>query len=303
MTQLTIFTPAYNRGYIIEKLYRSLQRQSIYDFEWLVVNDGSTDNTDDLLQSWLKEENNFRIRYYKQENKGLMASFNTGVRLAEGAYLSKIDSDDYVSDDYVESINKWLETIEGNKEVYAVGGVRGTEDGIPIKGSAAWPLVDKAVGYVDIYDYERDQYNLDADMSEAWSVSVLKQFPFPEFPEERYAPEEIVFNTIALSGYKIRWFPKIICTCEYQSDGITRNDMLVQKNNPLGFSMLWKYKLKFNLPFKRKVFCLCQAEALAMYGGDLGQIWIDNNHKLLSVLLLPLGFLVYLRRRRQFAAL
>lgn len=301
MTKLSIFTPAYNRGYIIEKLYRSLQRQSVYDFEWLVINDGSTDNTDDLLQSWLKEENKFPIRYYKQENRGLMASFNTGIELAAGEYLSKIDSDDYVSDDYVDSIIKWLKTIKSSEEVYAVGGVRGTEYGIPIKGSTAWPLVDKKAGYLDIYDYERNHYNLDADMSEAWSVSVLKEFPFPEIPGEKYAPEEIVFNAVALAGHKVRWFPKIICTCEYQSDGITKNELLVQKKNPLGFSMMWKCKLRLKMPFKRKLFCLCQAEALAFYGGSIEQIWKDNDHKLLSALLLPIGFLLYLRRKRQFS--
>lgn len=300
MRKLTIFTPAFNRGYIIEKLYRSLQRQRVFDFEWLVVNDGSTDDTDELFQLWLKEDNQFPIRYFKQENKGLMAAFNKGVELAAGEYLSKIDSDDYVSDDYAETVIEWLKSIKGNDELYAVGGVRGTNEGIPIKGAGEWPLVDKEMGYVDIYEYQRAQYNLDADMSEAWRVSVLKSHRFPEFEGEKYAPEAIVLNGIALEGYKIRWFAKIICTCEYQSDGITRNDMLVQKNNPLGFSMAWKCKLKLKLAFKQKVFCLCQAEALAMYGGRPGEIWKDNEHKLLSVLVLPLAFCVYLRRRRQF---
>jgi glycosyltransferase involved in cell wall biosynthesis len=300
MTKLTIFTPTYNRGYIIEKLYRSLQRQSVFDFEWLVINDGSTDNTDDLFQTWLKEDNKFTIRYYKQENKGLMVGFNKGVKLAKGKYLSKIDSDDYVSDDCVELIIKWLDTIKDNNEGYAVGGMRGSADGIPLKGVNEWPLINKKTGYIDIYDYERDQYNLNADMTEFWNVSVLRNYPFPEFEGEWYAPEAIVLNDIALAGHKIRWFPKIICICEYQTDGITKNDLLVQKKNPLGFSMAWKYKLKLKTSFKRKLYYLCQSGALAFYSGQPKYIWIDNNHKLLSTLLLPVSFLIFLRRRKQF---
>lgn len=300
MTSLTIFTATYNRGYIIEKLYRSLQRQSVFDFEWLVVNDGSTDNTDNLFQTWLKEDNKFPIRYYKQENKGCLAGFNLGIHRAKGEYLSKIDSDDYISDDYVDVILNWLDTIEDNEEVYAVGGMKGSADGIPLKGAGEWPLIRKETGYLDIYDYERDQYKLNADMSEAWKVSVLKKYPFPVFEGEWQAPQEIVFNAIALAGHKIRWFPKIICIVEYLDDGITKNDILVQKMNPLGYSKMWKYKVKLKTTFKRKLYCLCQSGALALYSGQPKYIWIDNNHKLLSTLLLPVSFFLFLRRRKQF---
>ena len=66
--KLTIFTPTYNRGYIIEKLYRSLQQQTVTAFEWLVMDDGSSDNTSEMFDGWMKEENPFPIRYYKKEN-------------------------------------------------------------------------------------------------------------------------------------------------------------------------------------------------------------------------------------------
>lgn len=300
MKKLTVFTATFNRGYIIEKLYRSLQRQSVFDFEWLVINDGSTDNTDDLFQEWIKEDNNFPIRYYTQENKGCLVGFNLGIELAQGEYLSKIDSDDFVSDDFVQLILNWLDTIKGNPEVYAVGGMRGTPDGIPLKGEGEWPNVDKQTGYVDVYHYERGKYNLDADMTEAWNVSALKKYPFPVFIGEWQAPQEIVFNDIALAGYKIRWFAKIICICEYQDDGITNNRKYVQKMNPLGYSLLWKSRVKLNVTFKRKLYCLCQSGAMALYSGKPKYIWKDNHHKILSTLLLPISFLVYLRRRKQF---
>jgi glycosyltransferase involved in cell wall biosynthesis len=300
MHKITIFTPAFNRGYIIENLYKSLQRQSNFDFEWLVINDGSSDDTDDLFKKWVKEDNSFSIRYFKQENLGLMVTFNKGIKLAKGKYLAKVDSDDYVSNDCAALLSHYLETIRDQKEVYAVGGMRGASEGNPLKGKGEWPLIDKNIGYLDIFDYERINYNLRVDMTEAWEVAVLKKYPFPEFEGEKFAPEAIVFNDIALAGYKIRWFPKIICICEYQNDGLTKNSNLMQKNNPLGFSMAWKYKVKQKISFKNKIFFLVQSGALALYSGKPKYIWEDNSEKILSTLLLPFSFLLYLRRRNQF---
>jgi len=300
MKKITIFTPTYNRAYILENLYRSLQRQRVFDFEWLVINDGSTDGTDDLFQKWIKEENQFPIRYFKQENSGLMVGFNRGIKLAEGEYLAKIDSDDYISDDCIEFFLNGIGSIKNNNEVYAVGGMRGTANGIPLKGENEWPKIDPKIGYVDLYDYERRNFNLEADMSEAWRVEILRQFTFPEFRGEYFAPEEIVFNAIALAGHKIRWFPKIICICEFQDDGLTKNELALQKNNPLGYSTMWKYKLKLKTTIKEKIFCLSQAGGLALYSGKIKYIWIDNDYKFLSTLLLPISFLIFLRRKMQF---
>ena len=81
--KITVFTPTYNRAYIIENLYRSLQRQSFRDFEWLIVDDGSTDNTEELINSWIEDNNDFPIRYYKKENGGKCRAINFGVELAE----------------------------------------------------------------------------------------------------------------------------------------------------------------------------------------------------------------------------
>ena len=229
-----------------------------------------------------------------------MVGFNKGIKLAEGEYLAKIDSDDFLSDDCISFFLKGLDSIKNNNELYAVGGMKGTEVGDPMKGKNEWPKIDSKIGYLDLYDYERGNFNLDADMCEAWKVEILRQFPFPKFEGESFAPEEIVFNQIALCGNKIRWFKKIICICEYQDDGLTKNGLSLQKNNPIGYSTMWKYKLKLKTTLKEKLFCLSQAGALALYSGKIKYIWIDNNYKFLSTMLLPISFLIFLRRRMQF---
>ena len=92
--KVTVFTPTYNRAYIIENLYRSLQRQTCMEFEWLVVDDGSSDGTEALFEKWVKEENPFPIRYHKKENGGKCRAINRGLEMADGELFFTVDSDD-----------------------------------------------------------------------------------------------------------------------------------------------------------------------------------------------------------------
>ena len=119
--RITVFTPTYNRGYIVDRLYRSLQRQSFHDFEWIVVDDGSTDNTEELFAGYLKEDNFFPIRYVKTENGGKHRAINKGVSLAEGELFFIVDSDDYLADDALETIDRIEHTIPNELKSYFCG--------------------------------------------------------------------------------------------------------------------------------------------------------------------------------------
>lgn len=121
--KITVFTPTYNRGYIIEKLYRSLQRQTFQDFEWVVMDDGSTDNTEEIFESWMQEDNRFPIRYYKQENGGKCRAINRGLDLAKGELFFIMDSDDYLTDNALERIVYWESTIAGQQNYAGVVGL------------------------------------------------------------------------------------------------------------------------------------------------------------------------------------
>ena len=104
--KITVFTPTYNRAYTLERLYKSLLNQTSYDFEWLIVDDGSTDNTSELIKSF---QNNqlFDVRYYKQGNGGKHVAINKGVELAEGELFFIVDSDDYLTDDAIAITKKY----------------------------------------------------------------------------------------------------------------------------------------------------------------------------------------------------
>lgn len=295
MPLLTIFTATYNRGHLLPQLYKSLQRQSIFDFEWLIIDDGSTDNTAELVSKWQLESNPFTIRFFTQENQGLIRTLNRGIQLAYGTYFSKIDSDDYVTDDYMNYMTKWLADIKGIPHIYGVSGVRIGPDGVPLKGS--WPDIAPD-SYVDATDLERRKYNLDADMCEAWETNVLKRYTFPVWPGEKFAPEQIVFHEIALDGFYIRWYPIPMSICKYQENGLTLGASKLEKENPMGYAMMYNHKLKY-LPPKEKLCAAMQMGALSFVGKHPSYLLKSNSIFFTLITLLP-SFILSIRRWNQY---
>lgn len=291
----SIITSTYNRGYCISNLYNSLKRQSFNCFEWIVINDGSTDNTFELFSNWLKEDNLFKIRYLEQENKGLIRSLNKAIDLATGEYIIKVDSDDYLTDDCLKFFSDKIKTINGN--VYAVGAQRGYDINHPIKG--CWPLIDREKGYVDATDLERKKYMLDADMCEAWKTNVLKKYPFNVWENEKFAPEQITFYQIALDGYKIRWYAKVVCINDYKSDGLTKGADRLVKENPMGYAMMYDHMLNYKISFLTKCKAALQCDILCILSKNLKYINYNGN-KFYKYIVLLFAVIWARRRKKQF---
>ena len=295
--KLTIFTATYNRAHLLERLYRSLLRQTCFDFEWLVIDDGSEDHTSQLFDFWCNNDNPFPIRYYRQENQGLIRTLNRGVALAKGEYMTKIDSDDYVLDDFVEKLVSWFDQIQNEQDIYGVSGLSVTKEGVPLKGS--WPRMPDGADFVDATDLERAKYNLNADMSEAWRTDILRKHPFPVWEGEKFAPEQIVFFDIALEGWKIRWYPVPLAVCEYQQDGLTLGASQLEKKNPMGYAMMYNQRLKYATGFVQKFKTAMQCNALSFVGKHPEYI-LKSNAPLFSFIALFPGWLLSLRRRYQY---
>ncbi len=292
----TVFTPTYNRAYILPKLYESLCAQTNKNFEWLIVDDGSTDDTEKLVVSWQKNKNGFEIGYIKKENGGKPRAINEGVARARGEYFFMVDSDDYLLPDAVEKMTRWIAEIQGCKEFIGVGAARGYPDGTYLKGVP--PTVNEA-GFVDATNLERNLYNLDADMCEAYRTEIFRQFPMAEWPGEKFAPEQIALNEIALAGYKLRWHADIIYVCDYLEDGLTKGSRKLEKNNPMGYAMMYNHMLRYGYDPKKKFRCAYQAIALALYGGH-PEYLLQMNSKGYVLLALPFGLALAVRRAIQF---
>ena len=242
---LTVFTATYNRAYTLGALYESLLRQSCFDFEWLIVDDGSTDETEKLIKGW-QDNKKFAVRYYKKENGGKPSAINCGVQLALGEYFWIVDSDDTVVPNGVETCIKWIEGLPKDEKFAGVGGLRANKNGqfigTTFKGE-----------YIDATTLERSRYNISGDKSEVFFTSVIKEFPFPSFENEKFVPEALIWNRMAAEGYKIRWFNEIVHITEYLQDGMTRN---VDKNlitNWKGYSLYVKELMSSSVSSKDKM--------------------------------------------------
>lgn len=238
--RITVLTCTYNRADLLDNLYRSLQKQTDYGFDWLVVDDGSTDNTKEKIESYMKVETKFVIRYVRQENGGKHRAINRGMKEKTGEYIFLVDSDDELTPDAIETVNKWLKTIDGKDGYAGVAGLRSTKTG-KILGS--YPKNKKYKAYVDATNIERFKFNLTGDKAEIYKAELLRKYPFPEYEGEKFISEGAVWNQIAIAGYKIRWFPKVIYLCDYLEGGLTKDEGKWLKNWK-GFTYTTKVSLE-----------------------------------------------------------
>jgi len=222
---LTIFTPTYNRAHTLTAVYRSLQSQTRFDFEWLVVDDGSEDGTEKLFSVWCGEENPFAIRYHRvASNEGLTRAYNRGFDLAQGRLFLTCGSDDFLEEDACEKILRWESAI---KDAPGFAGVAGN------CGSSKRKLTGTTFqgDHVDASSFHVRRHNITGDKAEALYVDLLKRHKYPEIPGERFVTEWALWFAIADEGYKIRWHNGFIRLGEYSADGISLNfDSVIVEN-------------------------------------------------------------------------
>lgn len=259
--EITVFTPAYNRAYILENLYRSLQRQTFKDFEWVIVDDGSTDNTEELIAGYLKESNDFSIVYEKVKNGGKHRAVNTGVLLASGNLFFIVDSDDYITDDALQIIHDEALLIEKDKikEYAGLIGLKGYPDG-KISGTTFEGKI------LDATYIEAPGLGITGEKADVYFTDVLKKFPFPEFENEKFMPESVLWNEIAAAGLKLRYFNKVIYIFEYLPDGLTSSGKTKELNNPGAYGLLIQQRIKYGRLHKMKKWEAIYSYYIALNG-------------------------------------
>ena len=198
------------------KLYDSLNKQTLNDFEWVIVDDGSTDGTEKIVKKIKNNCREFSITYIKKENGGKHTALNTAMQYVRGKYVFIVDSDDYISQDAIESVISWCKEIDGRKEIAGVAGLRAYQTGEIIGGNG-----DETKEYIEAKNTERKKYNLLGDKAEVYKTEILKKYSFPVFGKEKFLSEAAVWNAIARDGYLIRWYCKPIYYTEYLKEGLT----------------------------------------------------------------------------------
>ena len=295
--KLTIHTATYNRAYILGQAYESLCAQTCKDFEWIITDDGSADGTAELVSGWQEKDNGFPIVYNPLDHVGLPRAMNSGIERASGDWFMRLDSDDRLTEDAVEKVLEWTAEIEADESFVGVGFAKCQPDGRFMKDQI--PLIDPAIGYVDASNIERAKYHLDMDMCEAQRTSLLRKYPHRCWPTEKFAPEQLNHNEMALAGYKYRWRAEKLYICDYLNDGLTQNDRIV-KQNPMGYAMMHNQNMLLRGSFREKMKCAMQMTALSLYAGNPSYLK-ESNCMAATVLTFPAGAALSLRRRRQFA--
>ena len=255
--KITLFTPTYNRAYILDTLYRSVQRQTFRNFEWIIMDDGSSDNTEELVQGWMEDGNDFPIRFYKVPNGGKCRAINKGLDLADGELFFIMDSDDYLTDNALETVVRWEATIAGKPGYCGVAGNRGSSP-TETPNTRLWQMYGEGCQYIDEYAFCRySDYTdkvIDGERAGVWYTEIHRKYKYPEYEGENFLTPCITWNRMANDGYKIRIFDDIIWICEYLPDGLTMQGSMRFIKNPAGHGVFLREKARFlNDPLKKKL--------------------------------------------------
>lgn len=296
---LTVFTPTYNRAHTLPRLFESLQVQTDKDFEWLVIDDGSSDATTSLFNEWLKRDYGFAIRYIKIDNGGKNRAINQGLKLAQGRYFMILDSDDMLTPDAVEFIKNNMLEIADIQHFIGLSGKKGGLNGTPL-GCRSGEYVQ--AGYIDCSNLERSKYNLQRDMAEVFITDKLRKYEFKVWEGEKFTPEEVVWNQIALDGYKLRWYNKVIYLCEYQQGGLSDSTWRLLRDNPMGYAMMFDQRLGMASNIFSKLNNAIQYGSCCFLAHEYRMLGRSKN-PLLTLAVSPLSWYVSRKRKKQFQSL
>ena len=243
---ITILTPTFNRAHLLPRLFESLTHQTDFNFEWLVMDDGSTDGTSDLFAGKTFLSAPFPIRYYQQENGGKHRALNAGVKQAKGDFIFIADSDDWLLPQSVAIVGLHTSAIADDNTFAGGAGLDVFDDERIVGTGLPQDIID--CNAMDI----RYRYHVDGDLKEVFKTTVLQEFPFPEIQDEKFCPEQLVWFRIA-QKYKLRYFNTPIYVAEYQPNGITASIIRVRMLAPQATCMMYAEMLAYKIPFKEKI--------------------------------------------------
>lgn len=292
MVQLTVFTPTYNRSELLARCYESMKRQTNQNFIWLVIDDGSTDNTEHLIDNWSKESKGFELQYCYKENGGLYTAYNKAIELINTELCVCIDSDDFMPDDAVEKILAfWNEN--GSDEYAGIVGldynIDDTVIGDPLPNQKSVNLIDLLIGKYKIHNGDRTNV--------VRTKLYEKYAPMQGFPGEKNFNPHYMHLQIS-QGYDFLVLNQNLRYVEYQSDGLTNSMLQQYKNSPNSFAEIRKLYLSFpgtSLKFRmRNSIHLVSSGILA---NKFARVLKESPCKILTILSVPFGWLlsIYIR--------
>ncbi|MBE7006038.1 MAG: glycosyltransferase family 2 protein [Ruminococcaceae bacterium] len=289
----SIITPTYNRGELLKRCFSSLEKQTCMDFEWIIVDDGSTDDTESIVAGFMSTAPSMEICYLRKENGGKHTALNAAHSHIHGKYVFILDSDDELTEDAVAQALEGWSQWDACTEVGIVAFLRGRD----LEHPCCYVKEEKVP--VDITSYPRI-CPISSDVCEIIRTEIFLNYPFPVFPGERFLSEGVLWNRVGMA-YKCVYINRIIYLCEYLEGGLTRSGRAMRIRNPHGgmcssnLNMTKKNNLKRRI--KNGLLFTCYGCFAKLSPLQMAQ---ECDHKALMFLCLPFGWLIYQVWKRKY---
>lgn len=289
--RITVFTPTYNRADLLPNLYESLLRQSSREFQWLVIDDGSTDNTGEVVAGWIRD-GKIDIQYVYKENGGLHTGYNKAIDCMETELSICIDSDDYLTDDCIETVLKFWDENK-SEDIAGLIGLDILPDGKVIAGDLPDEKVINPILLLAAKENGDRKYVIRNDC-------YRQVYPIPVFAgEKNFNPHYLVLKLC--KDYKFLVLNKPLCVVNYQPDGMSANIFRQYVNSPRSFAELRRVIMENpNVPFAYLVKTTIHYVSSSILSRNRHFVR-ESPRKLLTVLAIPFGLLLTVCIRRKIA--
>ena len=284
MKSITVFTPTYNRAYCLDQLYQSLVRQTVKDFSWLIIDDGSSDTTKELVQLWMME-NKLEIQYHYKPNQGMHTGYNVAYEIIKTELSVCIDSDDFMTDNAVEVIlNHWNQF--GTENHAGIIGLDCYKNGEIIGDPIPKNLTESTIGEFNWI------LGIKGDKKLVYRTDVMKKYPaYPVFDDEKFVPLDGK-PIMADQDYKMLTLNQILCLVEYMEDGSTKNIIKSYLKNPKGFAYSRKLRMKYSPSSKDRFRNAIHYVSSAIISKNT-KFLQESPKKVLTFFAIPFGVLLY----------
>lgn len=282
---LTIFTPTYNRRKLLTRCYDSLKKQTNNNFEWLIIDDGSTDDTKRFVDMWIKENNKFSIRYIYQENQGMHGAHNTAYENITTELNTCMDSDDFMPKDGVEKIcDFWIKN--GSDKYAGIAALDAFENGQVI--GIKFPSDMKKSTLFDMYKKE----GIKGDKKLIYRTELTKKYPYPVYKNEKYVGLDYKYHMID-QEYELLLMNEVVCIVEYQQDGSSMNMFRQYLRNPRGWSFYRIQNMKNPKGDLRYKFKECIHYVSSSFISKNKSFLKDTPCKILTLCAIPFGLILF----------
>ena len=288
MKLITVFTPTYNREKTLPICYRSLVAQTSKNFIWQIIDDGSSDHTEDLVKGFIAE-NKVEIRYIKKQNGGKVSAINQSLEITDTELWVCLDSDDYFFPEAIETYERLYKEIKDDPAICGLFSVRSKADKTPMMGIDVPENIK-----IETQFHLRYQYKVPPEYVQVYKTSIVKQYRFPLFENEKYVPLSYMQDQID-QKYKFYIFHVPTMVSEYQADGITKNQKKLVKNNPKGYTEFKRQQIILAPNFIYKLKSSITYDTGCILSKNISGV-AKSPSPILTIMMFPFGLLDYLLR-------